>query len=350
MNNLFNYLKKYGDKTFSELEFNEVDNVIFCAFSYIKIDILLKQNKQLTISDLYKEYKIVMDNNIFHQNQDILFKMLVNSKRFRNIVIKWFINEVLDEKEMQFGAMTFEVPSNFLFVSFRGTDETITGWKEDFNMSYMKVIPAQKNAVNYLNYVLKNSKEKIIVGGHSKGGNLAFYASIFCDNTLKKKIIKVFNNDGPGLVKEIFLTEEYQKIKNKMVTYIPKASIIGNIFDNESKIILIDSFQIGIFQHDLYSWLVNDNKFKYAKEISIETKKLVNFLNESLNKIPNYKKKIIVDFLYSFISSLGIYDIEKFLQNFLTKEEVKYNLNYQDIIFLKKIIPILKKVLDSLKT
>lgn len=336
MNTIFTYLETYKNVSFLEKDFNEVDNLIFCAFSYIDFSGIIQKENTISIKELYTKYKFLMDEkNIFKKDQNDLFQLLSESKRFQDILITGYVNDISKEEEKQFGAITFILPNEQLFVAFKGTDETITGWKEDFNMSYMSVIPSQKSAKEYLEEILKNTKKSVLVGGHSKGGNLAMYAAIFCPEELKNKISKVYNNDGPGFAYKIDLTKEYQTIKDKIITYIPKSSIVGNIFDSYTKIIIIESTALGILQHNLYSWLILEDTFLYVKEMDGKTKELANRLNAIIYKIPNKEKKRIVTVLYDIISSFSIYNLEKTMQDLFHK----YHLTYEDIEWLRKILP-----------
>lgn len=347
MHTLFEYLEWRGDLTFAESPVNEVDGLIFCAFSYFKVEELLNYFSTISIKNLYGKYKEIEEDNLFKKNQNHLFQMLSKSNRFQDILVTHYFNEVDKDLDMQIAGMTFVLPNNVLFVAFKGTDGTITGWKENFDLSYKSVIPAQRKAVQYLNEILSHTQKQVYVGGHSKGGNLAMYASIFCEDN--DKIMQIYNHDGPGFSKEIIENKEYQKCKNKIITYIPKASIVGNIFNKDTKTLIVKSNQIGILQHDLYSWIVYGNHFVYAKELNEETKKISNLLNETLNKIPKDQKKKIISFLYNLFESWNIYDIEIFLKDLLVSKNVKhYNFSKEDLSYLFKILPLVLKIMKSI--
>ena len=189
----------------------------------------------------------------------ILYPVLANSVRFGNLYISDFINKKDVEQEKQFSAITVHLPNDYIYVAFRGTDNTIVGWREDLNMCFSDTVPSQIDAVNYLNSIAKkydNENLKIFVGGHSKGGNLAIYAAAFCDLKFQEKIVTVYNNDGPGFSENIVDTEEYRRILPKIQTFMPQTSIIGRLLNHKEKIIILESTQTGIMQHDLYSWQV----------------------------------------------------------------------------------------------
>ena len=199
------------------------------------------------------------------QKEDVdLYPVLANSVRFGNLYISDFINKIDVEQEKQFSAITVHLPNDYIYVAFRGTDNTIVGWREDLNMCFSDTVPSQIDAVNYLNSIAKkydNENLKIFVGGHSKGGNLAIYAAAFCDLKFQEKIVTVYNNDGPGFSENIVDTEEYRRILPKIQTFMPQTSIIGRLLNHKEKIIILESTQTGIMQHDLYSWQVLGDKF-----------------------------------------------------------------------------------------
>ncbi len=347
MHNVFDYLLWRGDLTFLESPLNEVDNLIFCAMTYVRLDELLYYQEKISIKDLYLKYQKKEPNTVFKQSQNRLFKMISESNRFKNVIITHYFNEVDKEQEMQIGGMTFVLPNDTIFIAFKGTDGTLTGWKEDFNLSF-KTIPSQKRAVQYLEEILSHTKKKVFVAGHSKGGNLAMYASIFCKES--ENIVQIYNNDGPGFTKEIIGSNNYLQRKEKIITFIPKASIVGNLLNQDTKTIIVKSKQIGILQHDLYSWEVSNNHFVYSSELSEETKKLCNTLNELIEKIPKDEKEKIISFLYEIFESENIQDIEKALHDvFLSKVLLqKYHLKIEYFSFLWKIFPLIVEILKNI--
>lgn len=128
---------------------------------------------------------------------------LAASPRFRAVEVGLYLSEFDPAREMQFAAMTFFYRDAFAFVGFRGTDESIVGWKEDFNMAYAMPVPAQDQASRYLATAAPYLPERIIVGGHSKGGNLAEYAALHAPADVQNRIVRVYNLDGPGFKEDV---------------------------------------------------------------------------------------------------------------------------------------------------
>lgn len=199
MSNILDYISWRGDLSIKQVNFNEVDNLILSRFSYFPLDNLFFGDERITIKDAYTRAVSIgiQDNDYLQIDDKDLFPMLAKSKRFGELYITKYINKIDEKEEKQFSAVTIILPDDTIYVAFRGTDNTLIGWKEDFNMSFSLDVPSEHDAVDYLNIVSKSIKGKIRVGGHSKGGTLAVFAAAFCDKSAKKQIIEVYNNDGP---------------------------------------------------------------------------------------------------------------------------------------------------------
>lgn len=340
MNNIFSYLKWRGDIEFLSSTFNVVDNLIFCAISYLKFDNCLKSDEIITLEELYNRYvNILEDNNLFYKNSEKLFSLFSQSKRYKNIKVARYIRINDSSSEKQFGAMTFILPTNNLVVVFSGTDESVVGWKEDFNLGYLDVIPAQEEAKKYLEEIIDHTSKNIFICGHSKGGNLAMYAAIFCKDYYKERIIKVYNNDGPGFSENVFSTEEFSLIKDKIITFLPEFSIIGNLFNNDSIIKIIDSYQIGILEHDLFSWKVEGTEFILSDEPNKITQNIMDQINEILNNLSKDTKRKIVNAVYDLLLIFNVENIDDIFSkvNFSSLLK-KYDLNLENIDILLKIL------------
>lgn len=283
MANIFDYMQ-WRDIEIEKVEFNEIDALILSRLSYFPFDNLMEEDEEITVKQSYKRYKQKGKKGNILQKEDLeLFEVLAKSKRFGNVKVTQYINKIDFEEEKQFSAITILLPDKTIFVSYRGTDNTLVAWKEDFNMSFTESVPAQKDAIIYLENIAKKYKEKLRVGGHSKGGHLAMYASSFCDSKIKKRIIQIYNNDGPGLYEKAIESKEYQEIVEKIHTYMPQTSIFGRMLNHKEKITIIKSTQTGVMQHDLYSWQVLGDKF-IESEITVYSefvdKTLTNWVKE----------------------------------------------------------------------
>lgn len=264
MSNVLDYINWRGDLSLKESRFNEVDNLILARFSYFPFDNIIKKEEVVTIKELSERFenKYNKKTTILWPDDVNLFPLMGKSIRFGKMFATQYSNIFDKEKEEQFATITVILPGDLMYVSFRGTDDTVIGWKEDFNLSFKSHTPSQISSKNYLEKIAKRYPEKrIIVGGHSKGGNLAIYSAAFVSEEVKRRIIKVYNNDGPGFCEDIIDSAEYQSVLKLVHSYIPQSSVIGRLMNHEEKYSVVESTQKGIMQHDLYSWQVQGPKF-----------------------------------------------------------------------------------------
>ncbi len=311
MANIFDYMK-WRDISLKKVEFNEVDNLILSRLSYFPFDGVIGENEEITLKEAYERTKTLGTTGRTLQAEDIeLYPMLAKSVRFGKCMVTNFVNIIEPELEKQFSAITVILPDDTIYVSFRGTDNTIIGWKEDFNMSFSDLVPSQVDSVEYLDNVSKKYDNKLRVGGHSKGGNLAVYASAFCKPETKKKIIEVYNNDGPGFSDKVVESMEYKSILSKVHTYIPQTSIIGRLLEHKEKTTIVKSTQRGIMQHDLYTWEVLGDKFIRAKQTNssnIIDSAITNWLKEISPK----QREEFIDTWFEILNSTKVKTVNEF--------------------------------------
>jgi len=300
MSNIIDYLNWRGDLTFKQDPINEVDAIILARFSYLPFkDINIEKIDDIeNIANKMKELSI--NKFIWKEDKEFIIK-LGKSKRYKSLVITDY-NEILDlSAEKQFAAVTIWLPRGYKYISFRGTDMSLVGWKEDFNMSFMQNIPSQLEAVKYLNEIGSRYMGKLIVGGHSKGGNLAVYASMFCKNRIKKKIVQIVNADGPGFDESVFNTENYIEIIEKLNTYIPQSSIIGRLLEHNEDYEIIHSTQKGFMQHDIFSWQVNGTNLVRIPNLTNESHFVNKVVRDWLQNTTPEQRKHFVNIIYDIL-------------------------------------------------
>lgn len=306
---LFEYVEKYGDKSFVEEKFNEVDNVILSLVSYIDFtDIVSNKSDKITLEEAGKKYfdkytEKELKHNIFSIRSAIkLFRKIVNYRRYNTLTLHNY-EKTINEKE-QFGAVCIDVLDDLMYVSFEGTDETIVGWKEDFLLAYKFPTPSQDDAILYLEKVAGFKNVRLIVGGHSKGGNLALISALYSSFMIKNKIIKIYNNDGPGVLKEQFDSSSFLKIKDKYVHIVPQNSIVGILLYNTNYEV-ITSTGLGIFGHDALKWCVDDQKF-IRNELAKKSKDFETALINWLEEYNEEERKMCIDELFMILEENGI--------------------------------------------
>ena len=306
MANVCDYVRWRGDLTLEQSEFNEIDNLILARFSYFPFDKIIRENEIATIKELSRRFsnQDVTKLPILWKDDVELFPLMGNSKRFGGMLATKYINKIDAEQEKQFSAITVLMPNDIIYVSYRGTDNTIVGWKEDFNMSFKSHIASQISAKQYLEEIAKEyPSSKIIIGGHSKGGNIAVYAATFASKDVKDRIINVYNNDGPGFCEDVIETPEYQEILPRVHTYIPQSSIIGRLMNHKEKYTIVESVQRGIMQHDLYSWQVLGKEFVTLKKLTNESEFIDKTIKDWLENVEPEKREQVIDAVFEILNT-----------------------------------------------
>lgn len=312
MSNILDYLKWRGDILFSQDAFNDIDNLILSELCYMDFTDILTPfpsthdlSLKNAVNRLFKKKKkdeIVMGVIVPHAIVD-LTDQLRYCQRFSKIRLSNYTNLINVEKRIQFSAMCMEIDEQTIYVAFRGTDDTLIGWQEDFNMLCDFPVPSQTSAVEYLNRIARmHPKKKIYVGGHSKGGNLAVYATIYCKPSVQNRIQKCFSNDGPGFYKDTIDMNKFLFVKEKIIKIIPESAIIGLIFNEYAgKRIIVKSDARGMFQHDGFSWQVNRNQFEMVKSLNENAIKLDEQITNRINSLDENQRKEFSNDLYQFI-------------------------------------------------
>ena len=258
---LLDYLQWRNDVPLSVSPFNEVDNVIFSYLSYIDFrDLREDWNGFFDLKELFQDFcekhslEEIQTTGEFTERAPLLLKEMMAGERFSATKVGYYAEDFDKDKVKQFAALVFLLPDGRNYISFRGTDKTITGWKEDFLMSCRTETAGAKEAVAYFNKIAPVLEGELILGGHSKGGNFAMYAAAFCEAEYKERIVQVYNNDGPGFREEVIQSPEFQEILPKISTIAPQSSIIGQLLSNPAKQHVIHSTAKGILQHDAMTW------------------------------------------------------------------------------------------------
>ncbi len=271
MTDIFDYLDWRGDLSFEADKLNEADGAVLARFSYVPFEYLPDPPRDgfRTIEELARE---ALGNPAFDGKwkfrDEELMAALAPSVRYGKLEAGLF-EERFDEKiETQFSAITVKLSEGLYFVVFRGTDNTVVGWKEDLNMSYLCPIPGQLLAVEYLRRVAERLDGRLILGGHSKGGNLAVFAGAFCGEEIQGRIDAVYNYDGPGFFEDILKSPGYQAICPKIHTFIPQSSVVGMLLDHGESSAVVHSGESGLHQHDLYSWEIRGPRFVHLGTIT----------------------------------------------------------------------------------
>ena len=268
--NIMDYLDMRGDLTFSERPFNEVDNLIFSELAYLDMNGIVDDSIDftVTIAELCEKYLALgYDQSYIINDPKPLLQKAAQTARFKDIRVGAYVDKVAQDEQVQFACATFVVGDGTAYVGYRGTDNTIVGWREDFNISYLSETPGQSEAAAYLNRIAEHTDFSLRVGGHSKGGNFAVYAAAFCKEAVRRdRVIEVYSNDGPGFNQSVVESKQYASILEKVTKIIPESSLIGILLSSKVKPKVINSEVKGLLQHDPYTWSVRGTVFEDDEE------------------------------------------------------------------------------------
>lgn len=313
MANLFDYLDWRGDLSVLRDPFNEVDNLVLSLLSYIDFGEIVPESFREPPVTVQKAAERFFDSGLYLERNSIgpmmseqtiaLLKKIREISRFSGMKMTGYVNHVDREKETQFAAVTILLPDDTAYVAFRGTDNNLIGWKEDFNMSFLTCVPAQETALRYLEKASAFLGGKIRVGGHSKGGNLAVYASIFSKKEIQGRIIDVYSNDGPGFMEDTVKGAEFSGLKDRIHTIVPKSSIVGMLLGHGEDYEVVDSSQVGILQHAPFSWQVQGPSFVHLSQLTEGSRFADQTLREWIGAMDMDQKKRFVDGLFEVIDA-----------------------------------------------
>lgn len=352
---ILDYLTKYGNKSFEELPFNELDALVFAELSYLNLEkvspYFVDGKGSLPLKSLnIKDIKSLSKDSVEAMLHASLLKKIVKAPRFQDVGVGLGLN-LLDEKEvMQYCSFTLFMPDGSLFLSFRGTDKSVAGWKEDIQMSYLDEIPSQKKALEYAEQVLKwYPDRKFYLGGHSKGGNLAFYVALNLDDA--SNLIGAYSFDGPGFrVKPGKLEER----KDRLHKYLAKDDIVGAIYNNIEEPIIVYASNPIFGGHDAFSWRIDEEtlRFKRASKRSLISIEGMKIFDEWLSKLSKEDCELFSDsFFDTFHQSKTIYDMAvNIIPAYLKRNEALKDYTKEERARIKEILgELVKTILERFK-
>lgn len=323
MGTILDYLKEYGDYSFVEKPFSDVDSLVLCQFAYLKFDGLVpepaRQRQAVSLQELveHEEYDHLYADERYRKDNTALFQGVCKSKRFGNMQIWNYVNQIEEDRETQFSAVVCGLSEGITYVAFRGTDENIVGWKEDLNLAFSEPVPGQRLSVDYLEQAAQTISGSFYVGGHSKGGNLAVYASMNCSPAVRERIIRIYDHDGPGFRPEVRQKGAYEEIQDRIYKTVPRSSLVGMLLYTEENYKVVESKTIGLAQHNPYTWLIRRDSFKIVEEIRAGRKFMDQALNEWILSLDQKQMHTFVDTFYRVVQASETDNLIDFTANWL---------------------------------
>lgn len=315
MANILDYLNWRGDLTLAQSPFNEVDNLILAELSFVNFTGIVPGPGEGEGVPLHAAAEAFFRS---HEGGDMgmgvlvpdeipaLLRKMAECPRFREMKVNCFCDHLDVRKAEQFAAVTVELGDGSLYLSFRGTDDTIAGWKEDFLLGCQPEVPAQKKAVAYVKAVAgQYPRRKLMLGGHSKGGNLAVYGGIFVPLAIQRRISAVWSNDGPGFYGAVLETPQHARLEGRIHSIVPKSSVVGMLLEHEESYTVVDSDQTGLWQHDGFSWQVLGAGFVTLRQVSRQGRRNDLALKEWVRRLPVDQREKFVDGLFEVLTASG---------------------------------------------
>lgn len=352
MANIFDYLVWRGDLSFHADVLNPVDALIFAALSYLKLPQRMQSlSSPVSIretAEAFFDQDKIEDKCVCSQDCRLI-EQVINTHRFGNIQLISYRDVLDDRADTQFSAQTWRLNEDLIVIAFRGTDNTIVGWKENFNMSYQPVVAAQTLALTYTREILETFSGDVILTGHSKGGNLAVFAGVGVGEKGARRIRQIYSMDGPGFTSSFFDNPGYMRMCDKITNIVPQSSVVGMLLEHKAPNYIAYSNQVGILQHDLYSWQVIGKDFEFRQELTAEAKFTNRVLKRWVNSLEESERSRIVEEVFDLIKDSGAESSKELLQpktirrylQTLGSNEAKRKAVASD---LQKLLSIIKEV------
>ena len=317
MPDMFDYLQWRGDILFSQVPLNHVDSLIFSALAYISFRGIVPEEpgrwmtlesaaaQLLTREDAMTRCRVPADIS--------LLQAAAATQRFGRVGISYYQDIFVPEEDTQFAAISFYLEDGRVFLAFRGTDNSLVGWKEDFNMTFQESVPAQRLAKDYTEEFASVSTAQLYLGGHSKGGNLAVFAAARSSPMIQQRMLEVYNNDGPGFTAYLMGDPGYLAMVPRIKTYIPQSSVIGMLLEHEEPYTVIRSKSIGLLQHDPYTWDVLGKSFLTVEEITEGSQFVDATIKTWFSEMTSQERGQLVDVMYALLGSGGAENVSDLL-------------------------------------
>ena len=280
MGNIIDYVNEF-QYTFAERDFNDVDSLVLCQLSYLKMKPLvsgLEDGRKFMAfkTVVAKEHteRVFADERYREDNQKLTAAIL-KSRRFKELRLNYAVDILDKEMEIQFSAVTYLLGEDkegkpIYYLAYRGTDENLVGWKEDFTLAFCEPVAGQLYAARYMRKTARLISGPFYMGGHSKGGNLAVFAAMSSDEALQERILRIYSHDGPGFKPQVTERYEYEKIADKVKKILPESSLVGMLLECGDSYYVVESSAHGLLQHNSYTWVVDLEKGAFCPKEDVK--------------------------------------------------------------------------------
>ena len=339
MGNLITYVQQYEAQIFQEKSVTDIDILVLTEIAYLPFDEIVsssfEEKAAISLNQLGKEFEIIKEKE--HENNPFmitkeriqLLDVVSKSQRYKDIKVFGFMNDIDDELTKQFAAVCYQWEEESRWIIFRGTDESLTGWKEDFMMTYSDLIPAQTDAIEYLRKQAELFSGSLNISGHSKGGNLSLYASAMQEEDIQNRIQQIYCWDAPGVHRSILGTEGYQRVVSKAKRYIPQDSIVGLMLESQVPYHIIESQGSGISQHSALMWNIEDDYFVELTELTKNSQLTDQTFKQWTEVVSDEDLKLFFDTFFELFFEMGVETVNDVYYNFRLYMQKFFEKAYQ---------------------
>ena len=316
MANIYDYLMWRGDISLDERPFNDVDNVILSCLSYFDFTGVVPSEEDGGSISLARACRKLISKGGGDAKQFVrafslldtrFLTLLAESARFESAELCAYCDVYDEKRSLQFAAIQVNLPTSLTYVSYRGTDSTLVGWREDFMLSF-QVTEAQRMATEYLNRAIPRATElgnSVMVGGHSKGGNLAVYAAANAPTAVQTRIGVIYNNDGPGFDAAFLDSPGYRAVRERILTLLPQFSIVGTLLEQDSNCTIVRSARFGVAAHDGFNWGVRGTAFLRCDDLSRSSRAFDATMERVLGQMDMDERREFIETLFRILTATG---------------------------------------------
>ena len=316
MKNMLDYIKEFGHVSFEERAFSEIDALVLTELEYLPLEKVVPSDENgenfVTVKEI-AEYMQEHKQELFDENPMMITEerhevsqVIADAPRFQSLKFFGVVSEWDKDTTKQFAAVTVEVEPSVRLVVFRGTDETLIGWKEDFLMTYSPLVAAQTDAKEYLAKQASLWDGDLMVSGHSKGGNLAIYAAATQEEDVQLRIVDIFCLDSPGLYRSVLETKGYQNIVPLAMRYIPQDSLVGLMLESEVPYVIVKSNATGAMQHSAMTWEIEDGQFIKMEKLTKNSQLNDQTFKKWTESVSDEELELFWNVFFELLFSVGI--------------------------------------------
>lgn len=349
-NTIISYVCENGDRPFAELSFNEVDSLVLSTLAYMNFaatPFADRRDFKCSMTELESlVHADVLGGDMWDKSGGRrLMKLAAFGRRFGDLLLHDYEAKTDFDVGKQFMAITFSLTmaaDPVLYIAFRGTDDTFAGWKEDFELSFSRTLPSQIEAVAYVRRMAESYPgSQLILGGHSKGGNLAIYAALKSGESVRSRIAAVYDHDGPGFLPGTFADGERQAMVGIIHKSIPESSVVGMLLEEQyNGYSVVKSRAHAIYQHDPLSWLVSGHNFDVVERVNDLSKYTNKVINDWLQKVGPARRRQFIDALFGVLASTGVDNFAELRRYLVQNPRQAYN-------WLRNVDPEMRSVISQ---